>query len=145
MKAKFYMQKCFNNLSISSYVRLATFIERHQALTLFLLSSCLVFFGAAEHVSAQDPPGGGGGGGGLTGGYRGVKYGEICKRILEMHAKGGYGALLTSLAGIGAILASAMGGFKAAWSLLVVAIGSFLLNSYRTLFFGESCGGPFKG
>ena len=134
------MRKCLNQFSISGYVRLTTFLERHQASLLFLFGIFLFSLGTLENSQAQNA------GGGITGGFEGEKFGQVCKIIVNMHSeKGSYGALLTSLSGIGAILASAMGGFKAAWGLLVVALGSFLLDSYRTLFFGEACGGPYKG
>ena len=65
-------------------------------------------------------------------------YAMACNGILSL-VEGTFGALLTSVAGIGAIVASAMGGFKMAWSLVVVAVGSFILRSYITLFNGD-CG-----
>ena len=144
------MKKCLNNLSVSAYVRSSTFIEQNQTLLLFIFGTVLLFESTQEVSLAQiaGVPGGGngggaGGGGGITSGYRGVKYGEVCSRILDIHADGGYGSLLATIAGVAAIIAAAMGGFKAAWSLIVVAISSFILNAYRTLFFGTSCGGPF--
>ena len=141
------MKKCLNNLSISAYVRGLNFLERNQTLLLFIFGTALIFQSTQETSLAQlagaAGGGNGGAGGGITSGYRGIKYGEVCKRILDIHADGGYGSLLTAMAGVGAIFASAMGGFKAAWSLVVVAIGSFILDAYRTLFFGDSCGGPF--
>jgi hypothetical protein len=94
----------------------------------------LLYCGTGELAQAQVE-----GGGGVTGGYDGKKFGDICKKVLEAHDDGGYGSLLTAMAGMGAILASAMGGFKVAWSLLVVAIGSFILNSYKDLWFVGTC------
>ena len=144
------MKKCLNNLSVRVYVSTLSFIERKQTLLLFILGTGLLFHSTQESSLAQILGGGGGGtgtgggaGGGITSGYRGLKYGEVCKRIIDMHADGGYGSLLAAMAGVGAIISSAMGGFKAAWTLIVVAISSFILDAYRTLFFGNSCGGPF--
>jgi len=65
-------------------------------------------------------------------------YGEACNGILLL-VEGTFGALITAVAGIGAIIASAVGGFKMAWSLIVVAVGAFILRSYITLFNGD-CG-----
>lgn len=72
-------------------------------------------------------------------GFDGKKYGEICKRVLET-VEGKFGALLTAAAGLGALVASAAGGFRMAWSLLVVAIGSFTLRTYQEIWF-QPCGG----
>jgi len=144
------MKKCLNNLSVRVYVSTLSFIERNQTLLLFILGTGLLFHSIQDSSLAQQAVAGGGGtgggaggGGGITSGYRGIKYGEVCKRILDMHADGGYGSLLAAIAGVGAIITSAMGGFKTAWALIVVAISSFILDAYRTLFFGNSCGGPF--
>lgn len=140
------MKKCLNNLSVRAYVSTSSLIERNQTFLLFILGSGLLFHSTQDSSLAQIAGGGagaGGAGGGITSGYTGLKYGEVCSRILDMHADGGYGSLLATIAGIGAIISSAMGGFKAAWGLIIVAISSFILDAYRTLFFGNSCGGPF--
>ena len=66
------------------------------------------------------------------------KYGLICRKILTL-LEDDLGALLTAMAGLGAIIASVMGGFKMAWSLLVVSIGSFVLRAYKEYWFPGSC------
>lgn len=58
---------------------------------------------------------------------------QACSRVLG-YIEGGFGALVATGAGLGAIVAAALGGFKAAWCLLVVSIGCFILRSYLTLF-----------
>lgn len=70
--------------------------------------------------------------------YDGSKYSDVCNNLIEL-AAGGFGAMLTAIAGVGAIVASAMGGFKAAWACLVVSVGSFIIGAYIELFFGK-CG-----
>lgn len=65
-------------------------------------------------------------------------YGQACNGLLAL-IEGTFGALVAAAAGIAAIIASAMGGFRAAWTLLVVSVGSFILRSYITLFNGQ-CG-----
>lgn len=70
-------------------------------------------------------------------------YSNACDGILGL-VEGSFGSLVTAGAGIGAIIASAVGGFKAAWTLLVVAVGSFILRSYITLFNGNCDGGPMS-
>ncbi len=57
------------------------------------------------------------------------KYIDVCKKAMD-YLEGDFGALLTALAGIGAIIASAVGGFKVAWSLIVVAVGCFILRNF---------------
>ena len=50
--------------------------------------------------------------------------------------EGPFGALIMVAAGIGAIIAAAVGGFKVAWALFMVAVGAFILRSLVSLFFG---------
>lgn len=85
----------------------------------------LVVLGTSEEASAQ-----------ITNHPR---YSEACNRLLGL-MEGGFGALITVAAGVGAIIASAVGGFKMAWTLVVVAVGAFILRAYVTLFF-QGCGG----
>lgn len=68
-----------------------------------------------------------------------TRYREACSRLLGL-IEGPFGALVTTAAGIGAVISSALGGFKIAWVLIVTAVGAFILRSYTTLFFGGSCG-----
>ncbi len=49
--------------------------------------------------------------------------------------EGNLGALIMIVAGIGTIIASAFGAYRAATSLLVVSIGSFVLRSLVVIFF----------
>lgn len=73
----------------------------------------------------------------------GEKYGEVCSNVIGL-MQGDFGAMLTAAAGVGAIVASAMGGFKMAWALIVVSVGSFILEGYVGLFF-DGCGGGGGG
>jgi len=50
--------------------------------------------------------------------------------------EGSFGALVMVGAGLGAILAGAFGAYKAAISLLFVALGAFILRALVSLFFG---------
>lgn len=58
---------------------------------------------------------------------------QACSRSLG-YLQGGFGTLVASAAGIGAIVSAALGGFKAAWCLFVVSVGCFILRTYLTLF-----------
>ncbi len=51
--------------------------------------------------------------------------------------EGPFGALIMVVAGIGAIISAAVGGYRAAVSLVVVAVGAFILRSLVSLFFGS--------
>ena len=70
-------------------------------------------------------------------------YGQACNKLLGL-IEGAFGALVAAAAGVAAIIAAALGGFKMAWSLVVVAIGSFVLRSFITLFNG-ACSGAGGG
>lgn len=50
--------------------------------------------------------------------------------------EGAFGALVMVVAGIGAIVSAAMGAYRAAVGMMVVAVGSFILRSLVSLFFG---------
>ncbi len=73
--------------------------------------------------------------------YDGGKFEEVCDSILNALADGDLGSLLAALSGVAAIIASAMGGFKAAWGLLVVSVGSYILKAYIGIWFDECTDG----
>ncbi len=51
--------------------------------------------------------------------------------------EGAFGALIMVVAGLGAIVAAAMGAYRAAVGMLVVAVGAFILRALVSLFFGS--------
>ena len=58
--------------------------------------------------------------------------------------EGAFGALIMVVAGLGAIVAAAMGAYRAAVGMLVVAVGAFILRALVSLFFGsdyQDCAG----
>ena len=57
--------------------------------------------------------------------------------IIFRYIQGSFGALVMVCAGIGAIISSAFGGYRAALGLLVVAIGAFILRSLVRTFFND--------
>jgi hypothetical protein len=57
---------------------------------------------------------------------------------LLMFIEGSFGALVMIGAGLGAIIAGAFGAYKAAISLLFVAVGAFILRALVSLFFGTN-------
>jgi hypothetical protein len=107
-------------------LKTATWFEtRRESLaqyTLLLSGLVLLLSGSTEFVLAYD----------------GSKYLDLCNGFVGL-AEGGFGAMLTAIAGVGAIVASAMGGFKMAWGCLVVSVGAYILGAYIQLFF-TGCG-----
>lgn len=61
---------------------------------------------------------------------------------IMLYLEGSFGALVMAAAGIGAITAAAFGGYKASLSLMVVAVGAFILRSLMATFF--NCQGIMK-
>lgn len=55
-----------------------------------------------------------------------------------LYLEGSFGALVMVASGIGAILSSAFGQYRAALGLMVVAIGSFILRSLMSTFFNDA-------
>lgn len=135
-----------------------------KAVSMFVMLAGAVVFYDVDHAAAQDKirvvggvgvgydsagggrggvgvPGGGGGGFGLSDGApgRGVQAGdgrifEVTARIFEL-IEGNLGALIMVTAGLGAIVTAALGAYRAAVGLLVVAIGAFILRSLVDIFF----------
>ena len=56
--------------------------------------------------------------------------------------EGAFGALIMVVAGLLAIIAAVMGGYKSALGMLVVAIGAFIMRSLVSLFFGSDFYSP---
>jgi len=84
-------------------------------------------------------------GAGPTGSYSEAGYDDELIRNsignLFRLIEGAFGALIMVVAGLGAIIAAAMGQYRAAISLVVVAIGSFILRALVSLFFGTDYAG----
>ena len=55
--------------------------------------------------------------------------------IILTYLEGSFGALVMVAAGLGAILSSAFGQYKAALGCLIIAVGSFILRSVMGTFF----------
>lgn len=88
-----------------------------------------VFLGVAFVLSNAD----------LALAYNEADFSEICRNTTGALSTDGLGALLTAIAGLGAIIAAAMGGFKMAWGCVVVSVSSFILSGWVELFFGSAC------
>lgn len=69
--------------------------------------------------------------------YNDVRFSDSLNAIL-VYIEGTFGAMVMVSAGIGAILSSAFGQYRAALGLLVVAVGAFILRSLVGTFFNDS-------
>lgn len=99
---------------------------------LLLLGIAILDHGHIQSVWAQ--------GGGPTGSHTNAQFEPILIEHgvgnLFMLIEGAFGALVMVVSGIGAIIAASMGAYRAAVGMLVVAVGSFILRSLVSLFFG---------
>jgi len=104
--------------------------SRSQAQTgLFVLGVLLLTVGLIAHASA-DPS------------VAGAEFNDerIANSVntLLAYLEGSFGALVMVASGIGAILSSAFGQYRAALGCLIVAVGAFILRSVLGTFFNTS-------
>ena len=69
--------------------------------------------------------------------YNDVRVSNSVNAVLT-YIEGTFGALVMVAAGVGAILSSAFGQYRAALGLMVVAIGAFILRSFVATFFNDT-------
>ena len=77
-----------------------------------------------------------GGGGNTSTKYNDAKVANAVNAIMT-YLEGSFGALIMAASGIGAIMSAAFGQYKAALSLMVVAVGAFILRSIMSTFFND--------
>lgn len=94
---------------------------------LFILGIALLGLGMNSGVDAQ----------GLTVTYNDTRIADSVNGILT-YIEGSFGALVMISAGLGAIISSAFGQYRAALGLLVVAVGAFILRSLVSTFFNDT-------
>ena len=100
----------------------------HVQTALFLFGVTLLAVGLANGASAE--------GDGLSITYNDDRLAQSVNAILT-YLEGTFGALVMVAAGLGAILSSAFGQYRAALGCLVVAVGSFILRSILSTFFND--------
>jgi hypothetical protein len=116
----------YRNVCIACSVAFASPTRRQAQIILFLLGIGLVAFGASPELYAQ----------------RFIRYNEA--RVTESvnavltYLEGSFGALVMVAAGIGAIMSAAFGQYRSALSLMVVAVGAFILRSFMATFFNDA-------
>ncbi len=110
----------------------AVCIETHATAFMFVMGIALLSGGLVELSLAQ--------GGGPSGSYSQAQFDDTLIRNsvgnLFKLIEGAFGALIMVVSGLGAIVAAAMGAYRAAVGMLVVAVGAFILRSLVSLFFG---------
>jgi hypothetical protein len=100
--------------------------ERHVQTCLFIFGMTILVFGLSHGVEAQ----------GLTTKYNTDRIQQAVNAIMS-YLEGSFGALVMACAGIGAIMSAAFGQYRAALSLMVVAVGAFILRSIMSTFFND--------
>jgi hypothetical protein len=111
--------------------KLALFGYKNTTALLLLFGSVLLIGGLVDISKAQDGP---------TGSFTEAAYDDELVRNsvgnLFKLIEGAFGALIMVVSGLGAIVAAAMGAYRAAVGMLVVAVGAFILRALVSLFFG---------
>ena len=125
--------KHYSTLCRRAHAAKQVFISNHTGTLLLLLGLFLLFHGLQELGIAQDV-GDGDGGGDVE-----IDTTEIEKGWCQLYRliEGKFGGLVATVAGIGAIVASAFAAYRAAVSLVVTAVGAFILRALVSLWFGE--------
>ena len=65
---------------------------------------------------------------------KGKRFSKACAKGFDYLSGGNFSlsSLLVAVAGVGAIISAAIGGFRMAWACVVVATGSFILKNFIT-------------
>lgn len=113
--------------------------RRALEISMVLLGVALLYSGTLESSIAQSSGSGGGftSASNIPSGQNGanVQRLELVLQKIFTYLEGSFGALVMVASGLGAIISSAFGQFKAALGLLVVAVGAFILRSLVSTFF----------
>ncbi len=103
--------------------------EKQARLALFVAGLAVLGLGLSHEVSAQISSG-------AAINYNDDRINNAVNAIMT-YLEGSFGALIMAAAGIGAIMSAAFGQYKAALSLMVVAVGAFILRSLMGTFFND--------
>lgn len=101
-------------------------------MTLFVVGALILTSGVTLDAMAQI-----GGIGEDPGEYNDSRISRAVERIFT-YLEGSFGVLVMVAAGLGAILSSAFGQYRAALGCLVVAVGAFILRSFTATFFNTT-------
>lgn len=103
--------------------------EKQARLALFVFGVAILGLGLSHEVSAQVSSG-------AAINYNDDRINNAVNAIMT-YLEGSFGALIMAASGIGAIMSAAFGQYKAALSLMVVAVGAFILRSLMGTFFND--------
>lgn len=116
------------NLSLKVYLSIQNYFSHLTIIILFFLGFLAITFGSAQIAIAQESF--------ATPEFDDTLIRNAVGNIFAL-IEGAFGALIMVIAGVIAIVAAAMGAYRAAVSMLIVAIGAFILRSLVSLFFGS--------
>ena len=119
----------YSQMGVASYC----ILKNYEIQAMFLIGALLLSGGLAELSVAA-------GGTGTISNSEADFNDELIRNSvgnLFLLIEGAFGALIMVVAGLGAIVASAMGAYRAAVGMLVVAVGAFILRALVSLFFGS--------
>lgn len=123
--------KTLNGVSTKAVCQVRSFIDQNANMILFGLGILLLSSGLTEVAQASSTN---------NVGYARANFDErqISAAVGNLFrlVEGSFGALIMVVAGLGAIVAAAMGAYRLAVSMLVVAVGAFILRSLVSIFFG---------
>lgn len=102
--------------------------KEHIQLMLFAVGVVLLSVGMVKGAIAQDAISD------VEASYNDERIGRAVAKIFT-YLEGSFGVLVMVCAGLGAILSSAFGQYRAALGCLVVAVGAFILRSFVITFF----------
>ena len=103
--------------------------EKQARVALFVAGVAILGLGLSHEVSAQVSSG-------AVINYNDDRVTNAVNAIMT-YLEGSFGALIMAASGIGAIMSAAFGQYKAALSLMVVAVGAFILRSLISTFFND--------
>lgn len=109
--------------------------NRQMQLALLAIGVGALSVGIVTGAIAQDA---------APGAFNGERMQEAVVRIFQ-YIEGSFGALVMVAAGLGAILSSAFGQYRAALGCLIVAVGAFILRSVVHTFFNVNDEGSGLG
>ena len=105
--------------------------EKQARAVLFVAGVSMIALSLSLDAIAQA-----GGGGMVYTKYNDLKVANAVNAVLT-YLEGSFGALVMAAAGIGAIMSASFGQYKAALSLMIVAVGAFILRSFMSTFFND--------
>ncbi len=117
------------NICQKSGAALAAPSREHMQIGLFVFGVVLLATGVVSGAHAQYDEG-------LQITYNDQRLSDSVNAILT-YMEGTFGALIMVAAGLGAILSSAFGQYRAALGCLIVAVGAFILRSVLSTFFND--------